>query len=131
MKKLFKNLPLALLVLTLSVGCGKDNSSGGSSGSSSEPIAVDGIGNSSQNFQTIEEVRTAFNAKSMSAGVTQNLDVYHVGPYFGGKASGGGIKVDYGVSGCLNLIFWQWGDCGQNYEKDHHKAQKQQMEQIV
>lgn len=117
MKTLFIKLPLVLLSLVLITGCGKENSSGDSKSSLKNSIGVDGYTNVPQNFQNITEVRKAFQNKSMADGLTEGMDIYHVGTYFGGQ-SGTGFSGSYEISGCLNLIFWQYGDCdsgGYNY----------------
>lgn len=126
MRKLLKNLPLALMVAALAVGCGKDNASGGKTPAQNVEEGVTETINAAQNFQSVEEVRKAFDAKSMDAG--QNLDVYHVGTYFGAVTSSG-FNYSANLSGCLNLIFWSFGDCG-GYESNNNYM-KDQMESVL
>lgn len=111
MKKLFKNLPMVLMVMVLSVACGKENSSGGSGGQpKADDIINGGVGTAGQAYQSIEEVRERFNAKSMD--VAEGTEMYHVGTYFGAQSSGssGGIQVN--VSGCLFGIIGNCDDDG-------------------
>lgn len=129
MRGLFKNVFMGFFVMALAVGCGKENSSGSSSSKSSAPIDVNGIGSTSQNFQTIEEVRSAFANKSMNEGISEGLDIYHVGTYFGGTSSSG-FQASYEFSGCINLIFWQAGDCDGGYG-NYLEQQKQQLESAI
>lgn len=132
MKRLFAKLSMTLVVLALVAGCGKENSSGSSS-SKSNISGGSGFGNASQNFQNIEQLRNAFNKKSMADGISVGADIYHVGNYFTGYSSGSGwgFEAGYQVSGCLNLIFWQVGDCDGYGSGDYQSYYVQQMEQII
>ena len=86
MKKLFKTLPVLLIAGALSVSCGKNNSSGGGS-SSSTPI--NGLPGSTVTqtsaYSTIEQVRAAFNNKSLSDGLNNGSEIYHMGSFFTGS----------------------------------------------
>lgn len=114
MKTIFKRMSIMLLAFSVLSACGENKSGGGSSSKSS------GIGNGQtgyttqgENYSNIDEVRNQFSAKSMADGISDGETVYHVGSYFGGNSSGGG-QVSVNVYGCLNLIFWQVGDCDSN-----------------
>tara|TARA_B100001971_G_scaffold129103_1_gene119004 strand:- start:43168 stop:44007 length:840 start_codon:yes stop_codon:yes gene_type:complete len=103
-----------LLAFSVLSACGENKSGGGSSSKSS------GIGNGQtgyttqgENYSNIDEVRNQYNSKSLADGISNGTNIYHVGTYFGGSNSGGG-QVSVNVYGCLNLIFWQVGDCDSN-----------------
>jgi hypothetical protein len=123
MKRLFKNLSVAMLALSLMAACG-DNSTGAKSKKSS---GVSGFGNGQtgyttqgENYSNIDQIRNDYSNKSLASGIANNTNIYHVGTYFGGQSQGGG-QVGVSVYGCLNLIFWQVGDCdeaGGGYDID-------------
>jgi hypothetical protein len=113
MKRLFKNLSIAMLALAFMAACG-ENTSGANKKKNS---GINGYGNGQtgyttqgENYTSIDQVRADFNAKSLSDGIANNTNLYHVGTYFGGNAQGGG-QVGVSIYGCLNLIFWEVGDC--------------------
>lgn len=127
MKKMFGHLPIALMAMTLAVGCGKDeNSSGSSSTAAPAPVKTEEVTNAAQNFKSLDEIRQAFDKKSMAA--ASGLDIYHTGTYFGAN-SGFNIDTSFDFSGCINLIFWSAGDCG-GYEQQQ-KTILEQMDYIL
>ncbi len=117
MKSLFRAKYLLLFVMCLSLySCGKNSSgSGGASGGSTIGINSDGsitAGNSGQNFQTVDELRNAFNAMSLESGVAEGMYIYHVGNHYtGNSGGGGGIGGGITITGCFFGLF---GDCDDN-----------------
>ena len=112
MKSIMKRMSIMLLAFSVLSACGENKSGGGKKSSS-----VNGIGNGQtgyttqgENYNNIDEVRNRYNSKSLADGIGNGTNIYHVGSYFGGSSSGGG-QISGGVYGCLNLIFWQVGDC--------------------
>ena len=130
MKSLFKAKYLLLFVMGLSLySCGK-NSSGGSGGSGSSTIGINGdgsitAGNSGQNFQTIDELRNAFNAMSLEAGVTEGMYIYHIGNHYTGNSSGGGgTGGGITITGCLFGIFGDCDDNGNGGQQNNYQLQQ-------
>lgn len=116
MKRLFKNLSVGLLALSLMAACG-DNASGTKTKKNS---GISGFGNGQtgyttqgENYSSLDQIRNDYNSKSLASGIANNTNVYHVGTYFGGQSQGG-AQVGVSVYGCLNLIFWEVGDCDSN-----------------
>lgn len=119
MKKLMKKLLLLAMVMSLA-SCGNNSSGGSSSSSSPAPITNgddtstwnnDNVENdTSQKISSIESLRDKFAKKSLSDGISNNMAVYHVGPTYSDYSSS--FNFEFQVSGCINLIFWQAGDCG-------------------
>jgi hypothetical protein len=113
MKRLFKNLSVGLLALSLMAACG-DNASGTKSKKSSGISGFDngqtGYTTSGENYSSLDQIRSDYNSKSLASGIANDTNVYHVGTYFGGQSQGG-AQVGVSVYGCLNLIFWEVGDC--------------------
>lgn len=112
MKALFKTLPVLVLAGALSVSCGKGDNKSGSSSSSGGGIS--GLpGNTvtqTQSYQSVDQVRSAFAQKSLSDGLTNGTEVYHMGLYFNGNYSGGG-NINFSGGFCINLFGWTAGDC--------------------
>lgn len=71
MRKLFKNLPVALITFALMASCGKEGSSGSSSSSNSNV--------SDTVTTTSTDIRDAIEAKSMAAGAPAGTTIYHWG----------------------------------------------------
>lgn len=104
MKALFKTLPILVVAGALSVSCGKkDNSSGSSSNSGGDGWTTPGTTVTQQTaYQSIDQVRSAFQAKSFADGSAANSQFYHLGSFFGGGNGGGGINFNFN---------WCWSDC--------------------
>lgn len=104
MKALFKRLPILLMAGAISVSCGSgDNSSGSPSstntgGGNTWTPGVTGTQGTS--YQSIDQVRAAFQQKSFAEGTAVNYEYYHLGSYFGG--SSGGFSLDFNFC---------WSDC--------------------
>lgn len=106
MKALFKTLPILIVAGALSVSCGKgDNSSGSGSSTTSPGTGVwnppGTTGTQGVNYQSIDQVRAAFQQKSFAADANTNSQFYHLGSFFGG-GTGGGINISFD---------WCWNDC--------------------
>ena len=118
MKKLFKTLPVLLIAGALSVSCGKSNSSGGGSSSTTTPVS--GLPGSTVTqtsaYSSIEQIRTAFNNKSLSDGLNNGSEIYHMGSFFTGSYASGGINFQAGF--CIQLFGWSAGDCEGNNQGD-------------
>lgn len=121
MKTLFKNLPVALLALTLAVGCGKDNASGGGS-SVKNTIGSGGFTDQPMNQTTIEQVRESFNQRSMADGTFNGMQFYHR------VAQSSGVNVSFNTYGCLDLLLFEVGDCGSD---SHISSYVNQVRQTI
>lgn len=109
MKALFKSLPVLVLAGALSVSCGKgDNKSGSSSSPGAGGNTWDSV-TQTQSYQSIDQVRSAFNQKAMNQGLSNGMEIYHMGSHFNSNYGGGGINFQAGF--CIDLGFWSAGDC--------------------
>lgn len=116
MKTIMKRMAIAILALGVLSACGENKSGGKSSSSSSNGnigIGTTGYTTNGENYSNLDQIRSDYNAKSLADGISNGANVYHVGTYFGGNNNGGG-QISGGIYGCLNLIFWQVGDCDNN-----------------
>lgn len=115
MKTMMKRMSIMLLAFSVLSACGENKSGGGKSSSSTSGIGNGQTGYTTQgeNYNNIDEVRSRYNSKSLADGIANGANIYHVGTYFGGSNSGGG-QISGQIYGCLNLIFWQVGDCDSN-----------------
>ncbi|MCO4754890.1 MAG: hypothetical protein KC478_10445, partial [Bacteriovoracaceae bacterium] len=86
MRALFTNLPIAFSGLALLASSGKENASGGGS-STSASVSVSASSD-------IGQIRNAFNNTSLSYGLSQNTEIYHVGPYFKTASNSNCKEVD-------------------------------------
>jgi hypothetical protein len=111
MKALTKSFLTLALVSALGTSCGGGSNKSGSSSSTSG--GINGLpGNNltqTQSYQSIDQVRSAFNQKALSDGLSSGIEVYHIGPYFNSGYGGGGASFD--ASFCIDLGFWSAGDC--------------------
>ena len=125
MKRLFKLAFIALMMSQIA-SCGKENNSGGGSGSSNSGITNDGVisgvFDNGNNLGDYSAVRSHYTSASFSNGLSTNMVIYHIGPYFGGQSSSGFSTT---VSGCLNLFVVSFGDC------DNINSNVGQLESIV
>lgn len=105
-------LIIALLSMTILSSCGKTDI-GDAQRAVTNYVTANGetiVGSSSNNFTTIEQVRSAFNAKSLETGVAEGMYIYHIGSSYG-ASSGSGISGGISISGCFFGLF---GDCDEN-----------------
>jgi len=119
MKKWFKNLPVLLLSMAILSACGENTTGGKSSKSSGvETIGSSGYSDNNQNYGNMDEMRSEFNAKSLSDGVGNNDYIYHIGNYFNPNASQNNSGGTFNVSGCINIFGFEIGDCqsGSTYD---------------
>jgi hypothetical protein len=133
MKTLMNRILLLAMVMTLAAACGKNSSGGGGSSQTNPSTNWNGWDNNQYNNNgqqqqyNIEQIRSQFAAKSLSDGLQNGLAVYHVGPHYSSSYYGGGnFNFQFQVSGCINLIFVQVGDCGST-----GYSNQQYMENIV
>lgn len=114
-------LTIALLSMAILSSCGKTDV--GSAGNAvTNYVTANGetiVGSSTNNFTTIEQVRAAFNAKSLEAGVAENMYIYHLGSSYG-ASSGSGISGGISISGCFFGLF---GDCENNTSNQSFQLQ--------
>lgn len=112
MRTIMKRMAIAILALGVLSACGENKSGGKNKSSHSGNIGIgtNGYTTQGENYSNLDQMRTAFGSKSLADGIANGANVYHVGTYFGGSNSGGG-QVSVEVYGCLNLLFWQVGDC--------------------
>ena len=108
MKSLCKYIFMGALILGLA-SCGKDNSTQGSKSSNTSNTGISTTGGS--NFKNHAEMKNAFESMSLQSGLNNNDVIYHVGPEFGMQTQGGNVNFDFNY--CIDLIFWQSGDCEQ------------------
>lgn len=112
---LTKTLPVLVLAGALSVSCGKGNNSSGGGSSTTSPVITGLPGNTygqGSAYTSIDQVRAAFQNKTLADGLTVGTEVYHMGPYFNGNYGSGGINFQGGF--CIQLFGWSAGDCGGN-----------------
>lgn len=114
MRALFKQLPILVIAGALAVACGSgENSSGG--GSTTAP-GINGLpGNTvtqTTSYQSVDQVRAAFNSKGLNDGLANGTEIYHMGPYFNNSYGNGGINFQGGF--CINLFGQTYGDCQNN-----------------
>jgi len=93
--KILKTMPVLLLAAFMATSCGKENSSGSNSGSTSVAgVGIDGIVTGGGTvFGNIEDVKTRFNAISFSTGVSQNTEILHVGTRYASNSGGGSTTI--------------------------------------
>lgn len=105
-------LTIALLSMAILSSCGKTDI-GNAQDAAVSYVTANGetiVGTANNNFTTIEQVRSAFNAKSLEAGVSEGMYIYHIGSKYGAN-SGSGISGGISISGCFFGLF---GDCDDN-----------------
>lgn len=104
MQNLFK-MSLFMMSLVLVTSCGKENSTGG--GSSSTSISTSTVTDGGQNFASYDELRAFYDSRALNDNLAENTVIYHVGPLFGSSTQ----QVDTSFSAvlCFN---------GQNYFGD-------------
>jgi hypothetical protein len=109
MQALIKKLPILVLASSLLVSCGKgENSSGSSSTSNLNGLPGNSYSQASA-YTSLDQVRSAFNAKALSDGLQDGTEVFHVGPYF--NSSYGGSSLSFNAGFCIQLFNWSAGDC--------------------
>jgi hypothetical protein len=109
MRNFGKLFVLGFVVLSL-VSCGSDNSSGSSKGSSSSS-GTGVVSSTGVNYKTYEEIKSVYTKMSMSAGVSNNTVVYHMGADYGGETISNNIDFGFNIGFCLNLFGSLKGDC--------------------
>ncbi len=108
--KILRKMPVLLLAAFIATACGKKDDSGSSSSSGSGVSSFNnGINTSPMSQTNLDQIRSAFNGTSFASGLENNVEMYHVGPYYNGNYSNSGGGFD--VQGCINLFGWEVGDC--------------------
>jgi hypothetical protein len=124
MKSKYFSILLGVTLLAIT-SCGQESSS--STASSTIQGYVDSItgqtvaGTSSNSYTNIDQVRAAFNAKSLESGVTEGTYIYHTGSSFGGS-SNYGVSGGISVSGCFFGLF---GDCSNSGSNSNQNSELQ------
>jgi len=134
MKKLFKTLPLMVLVGAVSVSCGKkENKSGGGGSVVAPPVVVapnPGAGVTDVNagqidikYYTYDQVKTEFNGVALNANTSVGQQIVHSGSRY----TGSGVSASFDISFC----FFGLGDCNQgNTQNDQQLLQLIQENEI-
>lgn len=118
MKTKIKNAFLMVAVSALIVSCGKGNSSS-SGGKGGDVSGVKEFTENTVSDVSIQTIQSKFNSlNTASNGAQAGAIVYHVGPYYMGLGSSS--SFNFQVSGCLNLIFTQIGDCNTGYSAENY-----------